>query len=80
MSCICIEHTCAVWLFGIGVPLAEVRDLPGHASIVVTERYAHLSPDNARAAVAQLDAPMSRFSHADATRGKQVASNGAVTK
>jgi len=52
MSCICIEHTCAVWLVDIGVPPAEVRDLPGHASIVVTGRYAHLSPDNARAAVA----------------------------
>ncbi|MGD8933010.1 MAG: tyrosine-type recombinase/integrase [Chromatiales bacterium] len=58
------KHTCAAWLVGIGVPLAEVRDLLGHASVVVTERYAHLSPDNVRAAVAQLDQPMSRYGHA----------------
>ena len=66
-------------LVGIGVPLAEVRDLQGHASVVVTERYAPLSPDNVRAAVAQLDNPMSRFGHADATQGKEVASDGVIT-
>jgi len=74
-----LRHTCAAWLVGIGVPLAEVRDLLGHASVVVTERYAHLSPDNVRAAVAQLDKPMSRFGHADATQGKQVASDVVIT-
>lgn len=55
-----LRHTCAAWLVGFGVPLTEVRDLLGHASVVVTERYAHLSPDNVRAAVARLDEPMSR--------------------
>ena len=74
-----LRHTCAAWLVGIGVPLAEVRDLLGHAPVVVTERYAHLSPDKVRAAVAQLDKPMSRFGHADATQGKEVASNGIIT-
>lgn len=55
-----LRHTCAAWLVGFGVPLTEVRDLLGHASVVVTERYAHLSPDNVRAAVARLDEAMSR--------------------
>ncbi len=64
-----LRHTCAAWLVGVGVPLAEVRDLLGHASVVVTERYAHLSPDNVRAAVELLDEPMSRYGHADITQG-----------
>ncbi|HHL71914.1 MAG TPA: site-specific integrase [Bacteroidetes bacterium] len=50
-----LRHTCAAWLVTAGVPLAEVRDLLGHRSIQMTERYAHLSPENVRAAVARLD-------------------------
>ncbi len=68
-----LRHTCAAWLVGVGVPLTEVRDLLGHASVVVTERYAHLSPDNVRAAVAKLDSPLSRFGHTDTKEGKRVA-------
>jgi integrase/recombinase XerD len=37
-----------------GVSLYVVRDLLGHSSIAVTERYAHLSPDHGRAAVQRL--------------------------
>jgi Site-specific recombinase XerD len=39
-----------------GVNLYEVRDLLGHSSITLTERYAHLAPHQKRAAVALLDA------------------------
>ena len=60
-----LRHTCAGWLVGVGVPLTEVRDLLGHASVVVTERYAHLSPDNVRAVVDKLDELLSRFCHTD---------------
>ena len=38
-----------------GVALAEVRDLLGHSSLVMTERYAHLAPENIRAAAGVLD-------------------------
>jgi len=62
-----LRHTCAAWLVTAGVPLAEVRDLLGHSSIVMTERYAHLAPDNVRAAVAELD--KSRFSHVQRKTG-----------
>ena len=58
-----LRHTCAAWLVSNGVPLAEVRDLLGHASITMTERYAHLAPENIRAAVAVLDRA-SRSGHA----------------
>lgn len=61
-----LRHTCAAWLVSAGVPLAEVRELLGHSSIKMTERYAHLAPDNVRAAVAVLDEPKSRKSHVEA--------------
>ncbi|MGH8644168.1 MAG: tyrosine-type recombinase/integrase [Gammaproteobacteria bacterium] len=59
-----LRHTCAAWLVSAGVPLAEVRDLLGHSSITMTERYAHLAPENVRAAVAVLDRLRSRSGHA----------------
>ena len=37
------------------VPLTAIRDLLGHSSVTVTERYAHLAPENVRDAVAVLD-------------------------
>lgn len=50
-----LRHTCAAWLVSAGVPLPEVRDLLGHSSVKMTERYAHLAPENVRAAVHRLD-------------------------
>lgn len=58
-----LRHTCAAWMVSAGVALAEVRDLLGHSSIVMTERYAHLAPENIRAAVGVLDRA-SRTRHA----------------
>lgn len=58
-----LRHTCAAWLVTSGVPLSEIRDLLGHASVTMTERYAHLAPERVRSAVAQLDLA-SRSSHA----------------
>ena len=58
-----LRHTFAAWLVTAGIPLPEVRDLLGHASVTMTERYAHLSPENLRAAVSVLDT-LSRSSHA----------------
>lgn len=61
-----LRHTCAAWLVSLGVPLPEVRDLLGHSSVTMTERYAHLAPERVRSAVAMLDdvTTESRFSHA----------------
>jgi integrase len=50
-----LRHTFASWLVLAGVPLLEVRDLLGHSSIKMTERYAHLSQDALVKAVAVLD-------------------------
>ncbi|MBR7962800.1 site-specific integrase [Burkholderia vietnamiensis] len=49
-----LRHTFASWLVMGGVSLYVVRDLLGHSSIAVTERYAHLSPDQGRSAVQSL--------------------------
>lgn len=49
-----MRHTFASWLVIAGRPLAEVRDLLGHSSIRQTEIYAHLAPENLRAAVNSL--------------------------
>lgn len=46
-----LRHTCASWLVMAGVSLSVVRDLLGHSSISVTERYAHLAPEQVRSAV-----------------------------
>ena len=50
-----MRHTCAAWLVSDGVGMPEVRDLLGHATIAMTERYAHLAPENVRIAVSVLD-------------------------
>lgn len=67
-----MRHTFASWLVSAAVPLAELRDLLGHSTIEMTERYAHLAPDNHVRAVSVLDR-LSRSSHAYGTReGQQV--------
>ena len=38
-----------------GVPLLEVAKLLGHSTIEMTERYAHLAPENLKSAVGVLD-------------------------
>jgi integrase len=50
-----LRHTCAAWLVSDNVPLTAVRDLLGHTTVKMTERYAHLAPENVRTAVAVLD-------------------------
>lgn len=65
-----LRHTFASWLVSAGVPLAEVRDLLGHSTIEMTERYAHLAPDNHVRAVSVLDR-LSRSGHVDGARAIQ---------
>jgi integrase len=50
-----LRHTFASHLVMKGVPLKAVQELMGHATIEMTMRYAHLSPDVRRDAVHLLD-------------------------
>lgn len=50
-----LRHTFASWLVMEGVSLYVVRDLLGHSSIKMTERYAHLAQSALVQAVAVLD-------------------------
>jgi integrase len=52
------RHTFASHLAMRGVPIKAVQELLGHASIEMTMRYAHLSPDVRREAVEALDGPV----------------------
>lgn len=64
-----LRHTYAAHLISAGVALAEVRDLLGHSTVMMTERYAHLATARARDAIRVLDGlrkqGSSRMVHAD---------------
>ncbi len=50
-----LRHTFASHLVMLGAPLKAVQELLGHATIEMTMRYAHLSPDARHAAARLLD-------------------------
>lgn len=52
-----LRHSFASHLVMRGVPIRAVQDLMGHASIVITQRYAHLAPHVSQDAVCLLDGP-----------------------
>ena len=46
-----LRHTFASWLAMKGVSLYTIKELLGHKFILMTHRYAHLSPDSRQSAV-----------------------------
>jgi hypothetical protein len=51
------------------VPLTQVRDVLGHSTVTMTERYAHLAPDSIKQAVDCLDGAAGNTSHDRVTLG-----------
>jgi integrase len=49
-----LRHTFASWLAMQGASLLEIKELLGHKSTAMAERYSHLIPDRKRAAVMRL--------------------------
>jgi integrase len=51
-----LRHTFGSWLAIQGTPILTIKELLGHKSLAMTERYAHLSPDVKRDATLELEA------------------------
>ncbi len=50
-----LRHTYASWLVQEGVTLYTVKELLGHSTLAMTERYSHLAKDNLKNAVKVLE-------------------------
>ncbi len=50
-----LRHTCASWMVMQGINLYLVQKVLGHSTIQVTERYAHLAPDQLQLAANAID-------------------------
>lgn len=55
-----LRHTFASWLAIQGESLLTIKELLGHKSMAMTERYSHLTPDHKRLAVKNLEAGLKR--------------------
>ena len=68
-----LRHTFASHLVMRSAPIKAVQELLGHATIEMTMRYSHLSPDVRRDAVRLLDGPSNGVNgNLTATRGEGV--------
>ncbi|AZM95845.1 tyrosine-type recombinase/integrase [Vreelandella venusta] len=69
-----LRHTCASWMISEGVPLMDVKEVLGHSTVKMTEKYAHLAPHRARDAVNQLGQRSNRSSPAEVAQDFQTQS------
>jgi len=68
-----LRHTFASWTVQRGATLQEVKDLLGHSTLAMVMRYAYLSPEHLRSAVARLDTALPTASSAQVSAQEVVA-------
>ena len=75
-----LRHTFASHLAMLGVSLRAIQELLGHATIQMTERYAHLGPQVKRDAVLLLDgARRPRVSDGETAKNRQIQAEAGVS-
>jgi len=67
-----LRHSFASRLVESGVDLYHVKELLGHSTLALTERYSHLRPDTLRAAVSLLDSSSDETENEEGQQGKVV--------
>jgi len=63
-----LRHTFASWLAIQGESILTLKEMLGHKSTAMTERYAHLVPDHKRRAAARLEAAFNGKTKAEAVK------------
>jgi integrase len=74
-----LRHTFASWSVQRGATLQELKDLLGHSTLAMVMRYAHLSPEQLRSAVARLDSALPPISSAQAS-AQEIVSEGVLLR
>lgn len=73
-----LRHTFASRLIEEGMPLLQVSKLLGHSTILMTQRYSHVSEDALHDAVLRLGRPRKKF-NVDSTTADPIPSEIHVT-
>ena len=58
-----LRHTFGSWLAIQGTPILAIKELMGHKTLAMTERYAHLTPDMKRKAALSLEDNFNKSRH-----------------
>ncbi len=66
-----LRHTFGSWLVMQGVPIYTVKELMGHKTLTMTERYAHLAAETQKAAIKELEQLVNTVSKGNVVSLKQ---------